>query len=157
MQRPAPGLTAAFVPGLIAGLLGGVLIDVYLILTVVVVRHAIDLTTFFQVVASGLLGEAAFTDPASVWVGVAIHLVVSLAWGVGYAYVAAGAPQVLARPLASGIVFGLIVYVAMGALAGAAGAFRALTPLALLNAAVAHTLFFGIPIAFYVSRRLRPA
>jgi ABC-type Mn2+/Zn2+ transport system permease subunit len=45
----------------------------------------------------------------------------------------------------------------MGALAGAAGAFRALTPLALLNAAVAHTLFFGIPIAFYVSRRLRPA
>lgn len=157
MQRSVPGLPAAIGPGLLGGLLGAVFIDAYLLITLVVVQHAIKLTTFYQVAASALLGEVAYADPATVWLGLGIHIVVSLAWGVGYAYVAAGAPQLLARPLVSGIVFGAVVYVAMGIFAAAAGAFRAATPGALLNAAIAHTLFFGVPVAYTVSRRMRIA
>jgi hypothetical protein len=49
--------------GIYAGLAGAVLIDAYLIVTVVVLTHAATLDAFYRYVASAALGKAAYTLP----------------------------------------------------------------------------------------------
>jgi hypothetical protein len=143
-----------FAPGLIAGLLGGVLIDGYLLVTVVAVAHRTTVAGFYQFVASSAIGRAAYGEPNAVLLGIALHASVSLAWGLGFAYVASRTPQIVARPLTSGIVYGIVVMLAMQLVEVAANVYTLPDTFALVNSLVAHTIFFGIPIAYVVTRRL---
>jgi hypothetical protein len=143
-----------FAPGLIAGLLGGVLIDGYLLITVVAVAHRTTVAGFYQFVASSAIGRAAYGEPNAVLLGIALHASVSLAWGLGFAYVASRTPQIVARPLTSGIVYGIVVMLAMQLVEVAANVYTLPDTFALVNSLVAHTIFFGIPIAYVVTRRL---
>jgi hypothetical protein len=154
MQQRLLRLPAFAGPGIVAGLTGAVLIDAYLILTVVVAARATSLTGFYRFVASGVLGAAAYAAPSAVLLGIVLHLAIGAAWGVGYAYVAARTPQVRARPLPSGIAFGFVVMIAMQLVEVAANIYRLPDTLSLLNGAVAHVAFFGLPIAYIVSARL---
>jgi hypothetical protein len=158
MQRGTLLVSAIAGPGIIAGLAGGVIIDLYLVLTIVVLSHSATLLGFYQFVASGAIGPSAFADgTAGALIGVAVHLSVSVAWGIGYAYVAFQMPQVRSRPIVSGICFGLMVMVAMQLLEVAANIYHLPDATALINALIAHTLFFGLPVALIVSRTLKPA
>jgi hypothetical protein len=143
--------------GLLGGLAGAVLIDAYLLLIYVVLGHASTLTAFYQYVASGAVGKAAYADPSYAWLGLALHLAVSLTWGVGFAYVGARTPQVLARPLVSGLVFGIVVLIAMWLIEFAAAIWIFPSASIVEHALVSHLIFFGLPVAYVVSRELRPA
>jgi len=153
MQRGTLPLRAVVLPGAAAGLVGAVSIDAYLIVTVALARH-IGIVPFYQYVASGAIGKAAYEGSAGALLGAAIHLVVSLAWGIGYALVAQSTPQVRAQPLVSGAVFGVVVMLAMQLVAVAANIYRLPDTLSLANALVAHVVFFGIPVAYVVTRGL---
>jgi hypothetical protein len=146
------------VPGIIAGLGGGVAIDLYLIATVVVISHSATLVEFYQFVASGAIGPAAYHEgSAGALLGLGVHLIVSIAWGIGFAYLAVQTPQLRSRPIVSGIAFGLLVMVAMQLVEVAANIYRIPDATALINGIIAHTLFFGLPVALVVSRMLKPA
>jgi len=148
---PFPALA---VPGAIAGLVGAVLIDAYLLFTLVVAGHLVTVSGFYQYVASGALGKAAYATPGSVALGIAVHVVVAIAWGIGYAYVAARTPQVLSRPLLSGTVFGILVMVSMQLVEVAANIYVLPNTVLFFNGIIAHVVFFGLPVAYIVERRL---
>jgi uncharacterized membrane protein YagU involved in acid resistance len=151
---PAPALIAA---GITAGVAGAIFIDAYLIVVLVYVLHSTNIAGLYEYVASGAIGQAAYATANAAYLGAVLHVVVSLTWAIGYAYVAARTPQVLQRPLLSGVAFGFVVMVAMQLVEVAAGIYRQPTTLSLGNEIVAHTVFFGIPVAYVVTRRLAGA
>jgi hypothetical protein len=157
MQQRTLPLPAVLAPGLIAGLTGAVTMDAYLIVVLVFGTHAVTLTGFYQYIASGAIGTAAYEGTSGAALGAALHLAIGAAWGVGYAYAAARTPQVLARPLISGIAFGFVVMLAMQLVEVAANIYRLPDTFALANGFIAHTVFFGIPIAYIVRSRLAPS
>ena len=156
MQQRAIPAAGTLRAGLVAGAVGAILIDAYLLAVIVGIAHATGVDGFYRYVASGAIGPSAYTSPSGVALGIALHALVSLGWGVGYAYVAARTPQVRSHPLVSGVVFGIVVLIAMQIVEVAANVFHAPDTAALVNGFVAHVAFFGLPIA-YVVNRLEPA
>ena len=154
VQQRISTLRALALPGAIAGIAGAVLIDIYLIVTLVLIAHVASVTSFYQFVASGALGPAAYANSSNVALGVGIHVLVSIGWGIGYAYVAATTPWVRDRPLLSGAVFGLVVMIAMQLVEVVGKIYVLPNSLAFFNGAIAHALFFGIPVAAIVKARL---
>jgi uncharacterized membrane protein YagU involved in acid resistance len=154
MQQRTQSVLGFALAGVVAGLVGGVLIDSYRLLVLTVLTPTESVRAYYQFVASGALGKAAYADPGSVAYGVLIHVTVSIAWGVGYAYVAARTPQVRAQPLLSGAAFGIVVMVAMQLVEIAANIYTLPNTFLFANAVAAHVVFFGIPVAAIVSRRL---
>ena len=57
-----------------------------------------------------------------------------------------------ARPVRSGLAYGVVVYAGMQLLLAVVGAFHAPTPSTLALALVDHTVFFGLPVALVVAR-----
>jgi uncharacterized membrane protein YagU involved in acid resistance len=138
--------------GLAAGITGAIAIDAYLWLTTLLPVHA-PITTIWQWVASTAFGKGALADPVFVWVGLAMHLLVSAGWGIGYAYIAATRPSVTARWPVAGIVYGIVVYAIMSIILLADNNFTYPPTInAFLNAVAAHAVFFGVPVAFVVDR-----
>ena len=113
MQSRTRFAWAPAVPGLAAGAIGAALIDAYLLITVVAIAHRTTVAGFYEFVAASAIGKNAIGDASAIWLGVALHIAVSLGWGVGYAYTAARMPQLRVRPVTSGIVFGIVVMLAM--------------------------------------------
>jgi uncharacterized membrane protein YagU involved in acid resistance len=141
--------------GLMAGIAGGIIVDAYLWLTTLAPTHT-PITAMWQFVASTAFGKGALADPAFVWVGLAMHLLVSAGWGIGYAYIAATRPSITARWLVAGIVYGIVVYLMMSIILLADNNFTYPPTInAFLNAVVAHALFFGVPVALIVHRASR--
>lgn len=157
MQQRTLSLPAVVGPGVVAGLVGAVAIDAYLLLTVVLATHSETATAFYRFVASSVIGRAAYESPSAVPLGIAVHVIVSVMWAVGYAYVAARTPQVRDRWTVSGIAFGCVVMIAMQLVEVAANIYHLPDAFELFNQFVAHVAFFGIPVAYVVSRRLEPA
>jgi len=149
-------IRGALGPGLLAGLVGAILIDAY-ILAVGALSGGPTPTELYTFVASALLGKSAYTLPQAVWIGVAIHLAISIGWGLGYAYAAEATPQLVARPLVSGIVFGLFVYLCMQIAQALIGIWHAPSAIGAFTGIVAHVIFFGLPVAYVVANRMRVA
>lgn len=133
--------------GTLAGITGGILIDAYFIAFSLATTHAADIPGLYQSVAVGTLGKGALTDPNAAWLGFVVHYAVSIAWGIAYVYAAAQSPQVAARPIVSGIFFGIVVYLMVQLLAIVANTFYLGDVDNYVNGFVAYTLFFGIPVA----------
>lgn len=155
MQQRTTSLGDLLVPGAIAGFAGAILIDIYLVVTLVFIAHVATITSFYQFVASAALGPAAYANAGAAYLGVAVHFAVGIGWGIGYAYVAAGTPWVRERPIVSGAVFGLVVMVAMQLVEVVGKIYVLPNSGAFLNAVIAHTLFYGIPVAALVKARLQ--
>ncbi|HEY3675162.1 MAG TPA: hypothetical protein VGK84_04155 [Candidatus Tumulicola sp.] len=143
--------------GATAGIAGGILIDAYLWLTTLIPAH-LPVTAMWQFVASTAFGKGAFANPSFIWVGLGMHLLVSIGWGIGYAYIAASRPVIAQRWVVSGIVYGIVVYIMMSIILLADNNFTYPPTInAFLNAVAAHAVFFGIPVAFIVDRWSRSA
>jgi hypothetical protein len=156
MQQATISTPALARAGLIGGLVGAILIDAYLLTIYVFVGHALTLEAFYQLVAAGAIGRAAaFATPSAAWLGLGLHLMVSIGWGLGFAYIAARTPQVGERPLISGIVFGAVVMLSMWLIEFAAAIWNFPTVATFENDLVAHVLFFGLPVAYVVAWDLR--
>ena len=89
-------------------------------------------------------------------VGLLAHLVVSILWGIGYAYAAATRPNIAGQPWISGIVFGVIVWVLMQFILMLGAVWPGLTLQTTAIGLIAHMLFFGIPVAL-TARALQKA
>ena len=136
----------------IAGIIAGICLEAYLVLTVVLPSH-LNVLQVWQWIASAAVGDVAFTNPAYAWLGLLVHFIISIAWAGGYAYLAQAQQFMNRRWVISGLVYGLVVYIFMDILLLGARKFVPPTSaLALLNVLIAHSVFFGLPVAFVVSR-----
>lgn len=153
MARAAsPNWASIVKQGAAAGVVGAVTIELYLYLTTILPAHQ-SLLEAWRWIASAALGRAALTTPNDAWLGLLFHVCVSVGWAGGYAYFAQSRPFVNARWFVSGVGYGVVVYVFMQVLLlGVGELVPPPTPLDLLNALAAHTLFFGVPVAFVVAR-----
>ena len=141
---------SVFAVGAIAGIIGGIFVDLFLSLA----NHA-SLTHIWQFVASGLVGSVAFTAPSYAIVGLVLHLCISIVWGVIYAWLAFGPWPFLARNgVVGGVLYGVVVMVAMTVLLMLKHMGPGGPPDAgmVVKSLIAHTVFFGLPVGLYVSR-----
>ncbi|HKW45300.1 MAG TPA: hypothetical protein VJN22_06535 [Candidatus Eremiobacteraceae bacterium] len=139
--------------GIVSGLIGGALIDGFL----AIANHA-SLIQIWQFVASALVGAAAFASPGYAILGFAMHFVISIVWASIYAWAAFGPlPALVRTPVVSGLVFGVVVMAGMTLLliVQHIGPSGAPDPATLVKSLIAHTVFFGIPVALYVGRAAR--
>lgn len=143
-----------FAHGIVAGLIGGVLIDAFLYVATLLPHH-LPITVIWQFVASTAIGKGAFADPNTAWLGLLMHVFVSIGWGVAFSYVAHTRPGVPAHPYISGVAFGVIVMIIMDIVTMVAGAFAPPTVTSFLIGLIAHCVFFGLPVSLYVTRALR--
>jgi hypothetical protein len=135
-----------------AGFIGALVFDAYVWLTTIVPTGG-SVLTMLQRSASIALGPVALTSPTYAWAGVAVDLVIGMAWAGGYAYFAQRRPFVNAQWPISGFFYGLIVYVLMLLLLMGAHAFVYPANVgSLLNDVLARTVFFGMPVAFVVAQ-----
>jgi hypothetical protein len=127
---------------LLAGLAAATTVEAYL--------FAVGLATWpgtYQWIASALWGREAYTAPSFAWAGVAMHVAVSLAWALAWAAAATRWPHLLARPLAWGLGYGMLVFVVMQGMAFLAGIWATPTRPVLFHYVVDHAVFFGVPVA----------
>lgn len=112
-----------------------------------------------QTVASGALGEAAFTGGApAAALGLLLHFMLSYAWAGVFLLAAMRVPALVRRPLVSGIVFGIVVFLMMRLVVLPLSAFPfavKFRPLASILDLLSHIFFFGVPIALAARRALQ--
>jgi hypothetical protein len=136
----------------VAGICGAIVIDAYLWVTTILPQHG-SLIALWQWIASTVLGKVAFTSPSYAVAGLLIHFLVSIGWAGGYAYLAARQPIFTLRWATSGLVYGIVVFVMMQVILLADNSVKPIpNPNAFVNIVIAHMVFFGLPVAFVVSR-----
>lgn len=116
-----------------------------------------------QTVASGLLGQAAFTGgiPAAV-LGLVSHFAMSFLWAGLFVAAARKFPRLVRQPVWSGLLFGVVVFLVMRLVVLPLSAFPypvSFKPLATTLDLLSHLFFFGVPIALAARRSvpLQPA
>ena len=153
---PTPGL-APFRTILLAGIAGG-LVDFVYACGVGLIRAGSALKPW-QGVASGWLGKHAgdLGAPAAA-LGVVTHFGIACVMALAYALVAARRPALLTRPLAGGVIYGLILY---GVMYGVVLPLRFSRPWhwagVLSVADIASHVGVGLAIAYVLSRSARRA
>lgn len=140
--------------GVAAGVCGGILIELFVYFTRLAPEHT-SILSFWQYIASSAFGKAAYTSTSYAWIGLGLHAATSIAWGIGYAYLSDVQPAVNARPILSGILFGLVVYVAMQIVLESVGLLVIKNGAQIGYGVLEHTVFFGVPVAL-VNDWLRP-
>lgn len=133
--------------GILAGVAGGICIDLFIYATNLLPAHA-SILSLWQFIASTGFGKVAYTSTSYAWAGVVMHFCVSIGWGIGYAYMARTKPVINKQPLISGFIFGLIVYVVMQFVLFSVQALKTPDTVSVYMGILAHTVFFGIPVAF---------
>lgn len=135
------------VSGALAGIAGGVCVNLFIYLTSLLPAHA-SILSLWQFVASTAFGKAAFSSSGYAWAGLGMLFVASVGWGIGYAYLAHTKTAINKQPLISGFIYGVIVYVVMQFVLFSVQALSAPSILSVYLGILASTVFFGIPVAF---------
>ena len=145
-----------------AAIAGLVAITVYLVLERAIAAHlsvALCLQQLLQWDASNAYGAQAFDGgwPMAL-IGLAMDFVVSFAWAMAYAALYVAFPIVRRNVVLTGLCFGAVVMVVMlYAIVPIGHASRMQsTVLHVVNVLVAHTVFFGLPLALTVKSILKP-
>ena len=136
--------------GAAAGIIGGILIDAFLYIALFLPQHQ-PITAVWANVSATATGHTV----ANPELGLLIHFCVSIAWGIGYAYASYTSAPIADHPYISGVVFGIIVMLITQFVQLAAGVRLVITPISLPSLLVAHCIFFGLPVAIYISRVMR--
>ena len=109
----------------------------------------------YRFLADAVAGPQAASAPWAVPAGIAVLFACTILWAFGYLYAAQRQPQLLARPIISGLGFGIIVWFVMQALLVPIGRFQRPNIYTFDRDIVAFTLFFGIPLALVAARLTR--
>jgi hypothetical protein len=117
--------------------------------------HQASIIGIWQFVASSVVGATAYTSTNYAWLGLLLHALVSIGWALGYAYAAATRANVLNKPWLSGFAFGVVVWLFMQFVLMLAHVFAGITVMSFIMGIIAHTFFYGIPVALMV-RALTP-
>jgi len=142
---PAQGLRRVMLTAVAAGLVAGA--------TNLVAAAAIfggTMTNGFQMIASGLLGEQAFSQGlTAATLGALLHFAISIAAAALYLWAALRHRALTRHWLVGGVLFGVLAYLVMNLvvvpLSNAANPDLSLSMIA--KELVAHTVMFGVPIA----------
>ena len=109
-----------------------------------------------QTVTSGLLGNAAFSGGThTAALGLLLHFAMSYLWAGIFVVAARRLPSLLRRPLLSGVLFGVVVFLVMRLVVLPLSAFPypvTFKPLATVLDLLSHTFLFGVPIAIATRR-----
>lgn len=146
-------LTAAIA----GGLAGAVLIDLYLVVTEPLVAKGVTPELVMQWDASNFLGKAAYHGGwTTAAFGTFAHFCVSLLWGAVFVAAALRTKWIVAHPLWSGALLGVVAMAVMRAIIHLGHAVVRPFPSMwmLLYIVVAHVGFFGIPVALVATRLL---
>ena len=135
------------VPAAIGGILGGVLIDLYLI----TIGHQ-PVPGLWQFVASTVVGPTAFTSTSWVALGLLLHFATSIVWAILYVLVWRN----LSNWIVGGLVWGVVVLVAMGIFLSVKASVPFPTGGALVGSVIGHWLYM-LPAAWYIARSVRNA
>jgi hypothetical protein len=115
-------------------------------------------TKLLQTVASGALGKTAFDGGvAAAATGLACHFALSYLWTALFLAAAWRLPALLRRPAVAGILFGILVFLAMRLIVLPLSAFPfpvKFKPLGTVLDLMSHMFFFGLPIAIAASKTL---
>lgn len=153
--QPAPVVSAPFTSRLagravVAGIIGGILVDLYLFAV-----HAAPFPGIYQYVSSALVGKAAYSSPSYIWLGVAIHFAVSIVWALVYAY-GANAMRALGRWVVGGLVLGVAVMVVMTVGEMVMKIAPPMTTRSIILGLIGHVVFYGWPVAGYLAWAGKP-
>ena len=146
----SPRLRAILVGGSIAGTL-----DILFAIAFAIFNGR-TATWLLQTVATGALGQSAYEGGATAAVlGLAGHFALSFGWAALFVVVAARQPRLLARPLVTALLFGLVVFLAMRLVVLPLSAFP--YPVSVFSKAagldlLSHVFLFGPPIVFATAR-----
>lgn len=146
-----------------AAIVGLIAITIYLVVERAVAERLsviLGLQQLLQWDASNGYGISAFAGgwPMAL-IGLAMDFVVSLCWGLAFTALYVLVPLVRRQAAIAGLLFGVVVMVVMiyGIVPlGHATQMRS-TPAHVVNVLIAHTFFFGLPLALTVHRMLAPA
>ena len=109
-----------------------------------------------QTVASGLLGNAAFSGGIPIAaLGLVLHLLMSYLWAGIFVVAARRFPRLVRQPMLSGTLFGVAVFLTMRLVVLPLSAFPypvSFKPLATILDLLSHTFLFGVPIALAARR-----
>jgi uncharacterized membrane protein YagU involved in acid resistance len=109
-----------------------------------------------QTVASGLLGNAAFSGGIPIAaLGLLLHFLMSYLWAGIFVVAARRLPSLVRQPMLSGILFGAAVFLTMRLVVLPLSAFPypvTFKPLATVLDLLSHTFLFGVPIALAARR-----
>jgi hypothetical protein len=136
----------------LAGIAGNVAISLYLSFALPVFFGRSP-SLLFQWDASNIVGAWAYGHGATAAaLGLFFDFIVSWCWAALFTFLYVKVPAIRRAPAAAGLLFGACVMVVMLFLVVPLGhAARASTnPISLLNTLVAHTVFFGLPLALVV-------
>jgi len=114
----------------------------------------------FQYIASGLIGMKSFQSGwALVWLGVTIHYAIAFAWTGIFFISALKFPTLTRRPIISGVIYGLIVYLVMNftvlPLSKVPHPPAATTIASRVNAVLALIFCIGLPISLFTRQTSR--
>lgn len=113
-------------------------------------------TRLLQTVASGALGKAAFSGgTATAATGLLAHFALSFMWASLFLLAAWRIPGLLRRPVVSGMLLGIAVFLAMRLMVLPLSAFPfpvSFKPLGSVLDLLSHMLLFGVPIAIAASK-----
>jgi uncharacterized membrane protein YagU involved in acid resistance len=138
----------------VAGIVGGFTLDLFLYLATVLPTHG-SMIAVWQFIASTAFGKIAFTSTSYAWIGLLMHFAISIAWAAGYGYLAVTQPGVAGRPLISGAVYGFVVWGIMQLVLYTVQALHINTFADAIISIIAHTIFFGLPVAFVTASQIR--
>jgi len=143
---------------LIGGSIAGAL-DILFALTNAAVNGMVP-QRLLQVVASGLLGQDAYAGgwPTAL-LGLVAHFVLSFLWAALFVTAATQVPRLVAKPVLSGAIFGVLVFLVMRLVVLPLSAFPHPVNFKSLSAGLdllSHMFFFGLPIALAAARAIRP-
>ncbi len=147
-----PQARSLWAGGVVAGIIGGFLFHAFLF--AVGVAHY---PSTYEWIASGIIGRSAFMNADGALIGVLLHFSIAIVAAVLYAY-ASQFIGLLGQPVVGGTIFGVV----MNAIMDLAAYERTNTPLPsglhdIGIGLVAHVIFFGIPVAIFLSRYERVA
>jgi uncharacterized membrane protein YagU involved in acid resistance len=145
------------VAGVAAGIVAAITLDAFRLLVPRPGVTQLSPAQLYAFDASALVGDVAVGSSWGVALGVVLHVAVSIGWAFGYVWLAPRQPQLLTRPIVSGVGYGLVVWLVMLILLIPAGKFAVPTVGSLDRDIIAHVVFFGLPLALVVSRLLHPA
>jgi hypothetical protein len=138
-------------PAFAGGIIGAIGTDGF-----ISVAHHTSPVNLWQFIASTALGPVAFTSPSYAAIGLVLHLFTALFWAYLYAYVSR-ALKLLHNWVLGGIVWGIVVTVGMDALLAFRGALEPLTLSSVIFGLTTNVVFYGLPVAWYLSRSVRTA
>ena len=131
-------------PAVVAGIIGGILVDAYL-----AVVFKVSPVALWTNVAATAIGPG--TSP---WIGALVHFLISIVWAVLYAYIFSALGQ-LRNWIVNAIVWGIVVDAAMQFIVVSKAGGSWWSAFANPSGLIAHIVFFALPITFYIARVAR--